>query len=336
MLSANAELSRRQLLVDALGGLGASAGAAAPPERRALIAITLDLEMCRNFPTWEQTHWDYEKGNLDGPTKRYTVDACRRVRARGGVIHCFAVGRVLEQENIDWLKEIAAAGHPVGNHTYDHVNVKATRPQDLQYRFQRAPWLIHGRTPREVITENIRMTTMALKERAGIENVGFRTPGGFADGIADRPDLQALLTDCGFRWTSSKYPSHPMTRAGTKPTDAVLAGIVEAQRDAQPFGYPSGLVEIPMSPPSDITAFRTGRWQLDDFLEAVRRAVIWAIANGAVFDFLAHPSCLVAIDPNFRAIDMICDLVHSSNGKARLVSLETIFRELGPTLNPRR
>ncbi|MFN0055855.1 MAG: polysaccharide deacetylase family protein [Planctomycetales bacterium] len=41
------------------------------------------------------------------------------------MIHFFCVGRVLEQPNVDWLKEIAAAGHPIGNHTYDHVAVLA-------------------------------------------------------------------------------------------------------------------------------------------------------------------------------------------------------------------
>ena len=40
------------------------------------------------------------------------------------------------------LKQLAAAGHPIGNHTYDHVNVKANRPEDTQYRFARAPWLV--------------------------------------------------------------------------------------------------------------------------------------------------------------------------------------------------
>ena len=43
---------------------------------RALVAITLDLEMSRNFPTWDDTHWDYEKGNLNDETKKYTLEAC--------------------------------------------------------------------------------------------------------------------------------------------------------------------------------------------------------------------------------------------------------------------
>src|SRR5207245_1618409 len=47
--------------------------AADPYAGKALIAITLDLEMSRNFPRWEDTHWDYEKGNLNEETKRYTV-----------------------------------------------------------------------------------------------------------------------------------------------------------------------------------------------------------------------------------------------------------------------
>src|SRR5437764_5193976 len=83
---------------------------------KALIAVTLDLEMSRNFPTWETTHWDYEKGNLNDDTKKYTAEACKRVKEAGGVLHCFVVGRVFEQESAEWLKEIAKAGHPLGNH----------------------------------------------------------------------------------------------------------------------------------------------------------------------------------------------------------------------------
>src|SRR5262249_3472891 len=150
-----------------------------------------------------------EKGNLNAETKQYAAEACRRLRARGGVCHCFAVGRVFEQENIDWLREVVRAGHPVGNHTYDHVNVKATRSEDVQFRFRRAPGLIEGRAPREVTRENIRLTSAALKSRLGVEPVGFRTPGGFANGLHDRPDVRQMLLGLGFPWVSSLYPAHP-------------------------------------------------------------------------------------------------------------------------------
>src|SRR5262245_1966146 len=310
--------------------LGASAAALAAPaeKKRALIAVTLDLEMSRNFPTWEQTHWDYDKGNLTDETKKYSVEAGRRVKAAGGVVHYFAVGRVFEQPRVDWLKELVRAGHPVGNHTYDHVNVKATRPEDLQFRFNRAPWLIDGKKPAEVIRENVRLTSAAVQTRLGIDPAGFRTPGGFADGLADRPDVQALLAELGFSWVSSKYPRHPLGEPGKEPTAAVLDGIVKAQADAQPSAYPKGLVEVPMSPISDISAFRSGRWKLEWFLKAVRLAVEWAIAERAVFDFLGHPSCLYVVDPEFRTVGLICELVRKAGDRAALVDLDTIARRV--------
>lgn len=291
---------------------------------KALIAITLDLEMSRNFPRWEDTHWDYEKGNLDDSAKKYTVGVCRRVKAAGGMVHLFAVGRLFEQADVGWLKDLARDGHPIGNHTYDHVNVLATKPEDIQFRFKRAPWLIEGRTPEQVIVENIKQTTAALKTRIGVDPSGFRTPGGFANGLADRADVRQWLRDLGFTWVSSKYPSHPMTDPFREPTGTVLDGIVAAQEKAQPFRYPDGLIEVPMSPVSDINAFRTGRWKLDWFLTAVRRAVEAVIDRRSAFDFLAHPSCLGVVDPAFRTVDLILDLVKRADGKAVVVGLDTL------------
>jgi hypothetical protein len=304
--------------------VAATRNCCAAADDRALIAITLDLEMSRNFPIWTDTHWDFEKGNLNDETKHYTVDACRRVKAAGGVIHCFAVGRVFEQESVDWLKAIIAAGHPVGNHTYDHVNVLATRPQDVQFRFQRAPWLIEGQAPADVIGNNIRLATAAMKARLGVDPVGFRTPGGFADGLRVRPDVREILRMQEFTWVSSLYPRHVTTAAGEEPTAAVYDAIVAAQAAAQPFVYPDGLVEVPMSPISDIGAFRNGRWRLEWFLKAIELGVAWAIEHRAVFDFLGHPSCLYVTDPDFRALELICELVRKAGTKAAIVGLDVL------------
>ena len=321
-------ITRRRLFAAGLGGAISLRAAQDDGGLRdkALIAITLDLEMSRNFPTRETTHWDYEKGNLNNESKRYTVEAARRIKACGGVLHSFAVGRVFEHDSVDWLKEIVAAGGSVGNHTYDHVNVTAEKREDIQFRFRRAPWLIEGRSIEEVLRDNIVACTLAMQNRLGMSPEGFRTPGGFADGLTARTDLQRMLLDLGFRWVSSKYPRHPIGEPGQEPGRSVYDAIAAAQAEAQPFVYPTGLVEIPMSPPSDINAFRTGRWKLDWFLEAVRRSVMWAIENRAVFDFLGHPSCLYVTDPEFRTIDLICDLVRTSGNRAALVDLSAIAR----------
>jgi peptidoglycan/xylan/chitin deacetylase (PgdA/CDA1 family) len=250
--------------------------------------------------------------------------AASRVKDRGGRIHFLAVGQTMEQEDVGWIRAIAEAGHPIGNHTYDHVNVKAKQPEEIQFRFRRAPWLIAGKEPAAVIAENIRMASAALKDRIGVDAAGFRTPGGFHDGLEDRPDVQELLLGLGFPWVSSRYPAHESGEPGKPPGEEVFASIVAAQAKAQPFAYPSGLIEVPMSPISDVTAFRSARWDIDAFLEATRRSVSWAIENRATFDFLAHPSCLVVADPKFRAIDLICELVRKAGDRATLADLGAI------------
>lgn len=294
----------------------------------ARIAITLDLEMSRNFPTWETTHWDYEKGNLDEATKRYAVQAAHRVHQLGGKIHYFAVGRALEQADVGWLKEIADMGHPIGNHTYDHINVQAARREDLQFRFQRAPWLLADRPLLDLIRENIELTSKAMRSRIGVDPKGFRTPGGFADGLRNQPEVRDLLKDLGYRWVSSLYPTHPNTQPMQQPSLEILDQIAQAQVHSQPFVYPDGLIEIPMSPISDIGAFRTGRWKLDWFLQSVEKSLRWAIDQRAVFDFLAHPSCLGVVDPEFRTIDLICRVVQESEGKAVVCDLNEIADNL--------
>lgn len=316
-------LSRRGFLAAAASGTAAALAGEpeARPHDQALIAVTLDLEMSAEYPKRGMTEWNYRKGDLDAATKQYAMEAAEIAKDRGGPIHFFALGQTLEQEDVGWLKDLAAAAHPVGNHTYDHVNLKATTPEAAQFRFQRAPWLVRGRTTAEVIEGNIENCTIALRSRAGIAPHGFRAPGGFSDGLADRPDLQAMLLRQGFTWVSSKYPQHETGMPGREPGDGVYADIVHALGDAQPFAYPSGLIEVPMSPISDVTAFRANGWQLDWFLKAIRLAVERAIDTGGVFDFLAHPSCLVVEDPSFEAIKLICDLVKAAGHRATIVDL---------------
>src|SRR5688572_19055962 len=130
-------ISRRSFLAGSVAAMawGAQAiRAAEPNQKKAQIAITLDLEMSREYPRRDIFEWDYEKGNLDDATKRYAVNAARVAKENGGLIHFFCVGRVLEQANVDWLKELATTGHPIGNHTYDHVYLLAKTPDELQFR----------------------------------------------------------------------------------------------------------------------------------------------------------------------------------------------------------
>lgn len=331
MLAQQARLTRRGFLAGtALATLGhpLSPARAEPKPGKASIALTLDLEMSRHYPRRGIFEWDFQKGNLDEATKQYALKAARIAHDRGAVIHFFCVGRVLEQPDVGWLKEIHQMGHPIGNHTYDHVNVLATRPEQTQFRFQRAPWLLRGRTAAQVIQENVALASLAMKQRLGITANGFRTPGGFYTGLNGREDLQKLLLKQGFTWVSSVYPRHLSGKPKVPPGPEIFTSIVDAQKKAQPFVYPTGLVEVPMSPISDVTAFRAHFWKLDQFLKAVRLGVEWAIQTGSVFDFLAHPSCLVVEDPGFETIKMVCDRVKQQKDRAEIVGLDRIARRV--------
>lgn len=310
--------------------IGAALGSATThleaQRRPALISITFDCEMSVHYPARGQTEWNYKKGDLDDAAKDYALGTARRVAAAGGKMHFFVVGRVFEQPSVTWLQEIMKLGHPVGNHTYDHVNVTATQIDQVQYRFQRAPWLASGKTPTQLIDENIRMCTAAMQERLGIRPNGFRTPGGFPEGLRGRPDLQNLLLSHGYTWISSMYPRHNLKPDTGAPQAGELDSILSQQERAQPFSYPSGLLEIPMTPPSDVSTMRTGRWQLADFRKGVELGLGWCIERGKVWDFLSHPSALGVADPNFEIIDMIIDTTKRAGDRAQLVGLDAVAR----------
>ncbi|MBI2480588.1 MAG: hypothetical protein HYV60_18770 [Planctomycetia bacterium] len=139
-----------------------------------------------------------------------------------------------------------------------------------------------------------------------------------------------MLQGLGYRWISSLYPPHPNTEPLQAPSRAIIDAIIAAQANAQPFTYSDGLIEIPMRPISDIGAFRTGRWKLEWFLTVIRESIEWAIAHRAVFDFLAHPSCMYVVDPEFKTIDLICELVSKHNDRATIVGLDTISQHVKP------
>ncbi len=309
--------------------------AVAADDDKALVAITLDLEMSMHYPKWGMTEWNYAKGNLNEATKQYIVEACRRVRAKGGVTHSFVVGQVFEQENVDWLKQILRDGHRLGNHTYDHVNVWSKKPSEIQWRFRRAPWLIHDKSVAEVIRENIRLTEMAMTARMGRKPVGFRTPGGSAGGLLDRPDLQTMFLDLGYTWVSS-MARHVAIRP-ENPGEADFRAVTEAQKSSQPFVYPTGLIEIPMSPIGDVAAFRrpSQKWRIGDFLKMLEKNLRGTIEHQTVFDLLTHPSIMCVEDPQFRAYDLVCDMVNASSGKAAVVGLDVIARRTKLRTTPR-
>ncbi|MBC8353584.1 MAG: hypothetical protein H8E66_16415 [Planctomycetes bacterium] len=110
------------------------------------------------------------------------------------------------------------------------------------------------------------------------------------------------------------------------PSAADIDAIVAVQQKTQPFVYPSGLVEVSGYPPTDVHAFRTSRWKLDDFLTVIEKNVQSAIKHRAMYKLALHPSIMYVEDPQFKTVNLICDLVNAAGGRAAIVDLGAFAR----------
>ena len=106
---------------------------------------------------------------MDDDSKHYVLRMHEVAHLYGVPLYFLClVGSSFEDPDIDYLKALVAAGHEVGNHTYTHLNVKATTVESLQAVYANAPWLANGRTPLQIIHDEVRATNAAIRERLGI------------------------------------------------------------------------------------------------------------------------------------------------------------------------
>ena len=137
-----------------------------------------------------------------------------------------------------------------------------------------------------------------------------------------------MLLEMGYTWVSSQY-TQPQDLKSSRPTKSNYAGIVRCVKASQPYVYPTGLLEIPLAPITDVNAFRSRRWRLEEFVESVRRSLQWAIEHGGVYDYCFHPSVMCIEDPGFQVVDMLCDEVRKAGKRAALVDLDTVAERAG-------
>ena len=190
-------------------------------EQPALVAITLDLEMSRNFPVWEATEWDYEKGNLNAETKRYTVEVCRRVKAEAAwYTRSPSVGSASNQTSsgCDRLPRTA----PRRQSHLRPCERQAMRLDGHQARFRRSRgW--PRRTPADLIAENIRLWTIALKDRCGSTWLVFALPAAMPTGWPIGPTCRKCFSRKGSVGRAASIPNTRSERLANRPTAEVLA-----------------------------------------------------------------------------------------------------------------
>ena len=278
------------------------------------VSLTFDIEMCTNFPYWTEV-WDHRKGAIDEHTKRHIGKLADVGKELGVRFQWFVVGAALEDNDLDYLRRLIAEGHPVGNHTYHHVNVRAQRFENLQVVYNSDPSKLQGAaTPFDVIANEVSVTSDLLEHRLGVRPKGFRTPGGFGNGIHDAPAVQELLREHGFAYCSSHYDL-PVPPEKGQPWEALREAVSESVRSLQPYRYPNGLPEIPMAGISDIHAYRIHDLDRGEFTRLLEHGVEVAANADLTFSVLLHPAVQASRDPHGETVKRVVERTMAMGGE---------------------
>lgn len=302
------------------------------------VQLSFDVEMVTNFPYWTD-FWNHRKGAIDEATKRYIGQMNSQCKKYGAKAHYFVVGSLFEDPDIGYLEQAVAAGHAVGNHTYTHVNIKAIDRERLSGIYHSCPWRASGREAQDIVRQEIQMTTAAIKHRLGVNPRGFRSPGGFPNGLQDAPAVQALLQEEGFWWASTHYNDSLDRKYRVPSFEAVpkveLAELNEAfnrsQHTLQPYRYESGLLELPLAGITDVVAWRGYRPDLNEWLSMLSQGVDFAHRHGLIFMLTTHPAVLAAVDPFCQTIDVVLRRALEKEGGVWLPDLEEVALHLQTT-----
>lgn len=283
-----------------------------PGGARFAVSLTYDVEQCTNFPYWSSV-WDHRKGALDGESWRYVARLADMAAAEGAPVQWFVLGSTLQEVDSE-IWELLSGGGAVGNHTFRHVNVRARDFDDLQIAYRTDPALRSGfAMPLDAIRSEIETTSEWIERRTGRRPAGFRTPGGFSEGLRDHPEVCEVLRAAGFHYVSSHY-RYPCT-ASPRPS---MGELEQAMRwslsHLQPYRYSDGLLEIPMMGISDIWAFRVLDLEREEWIRLLEVGIKHAAAEGLLFSILMHPPVLACRDPHAATLRRVLDKTISLGG----------------------
>ncbi|MFC5653252.1 polysaccharide deacetylase family protein [Paenibacillus solisilvae] len=308
-----------------------------PNGARFAVQLSFDLETVTNFPYWT-SFWNHRKGAIDQATKVYVEQIINaKCEKYGAKAHYFLVGSMFEDPDIDYLKKTVAAGHAVGNHTYTHVSIKAQEISELAGVFTSAPWRGAGRSAQDAVRQEIQMTTAAIKNCLGVEPKGFRSPGGFQNGLQDTEYVQKMLQEEGFWWVSTHYNDGLFAdhyRAGSVDSvykvdvSTMISAFNKSEQILQPYQYECGLLELPLAGITDVVAWRGYGTDLGDWLRMLSAGVDYAHEHGLIFNLTTHPAVLASIDPFGQTIDVIMRRAMEKEGGVWLPDLEEVALHL--------
>ncbi len=247
-------------------------------------------------PYVARERWDTLESRVDGNVRRL-LDLLERHDARATF---FTLGWVAERQP-QMVRAIAAAGHEVASHGYDHRRVTEQTPE--QFR------------------ESVRRTKALLEDLAGTPCLGFRAPS-YSIVTGTEWALDVLLEE-GYRYDSSLFP---VRRPGY--------GYAGGGRDPHWLDRPAGrLLEVP---PATLRRFGLN---LPAAGGAYFRLLPYGLVQAALHDaerrgvpgtFYVHPWEYDAEQPRFR-VSAFTRLRHYGGLERSWARLERLLGEFAFT-----
>jgi len=194
-----------------------------PDGVRCAIALTYDTDMAGGYAPDGTCH-----GRTMPALQEHMLRLCDTAEAFAVSLQFFQIGNGLEEDDLDYLREILRRGHLVDSHTYSHMPLIGDP---------------------DALRDELARTNRLFEQRLGRRSTALRGPGGYQRGLLDHPANQQVILDCGFRWVSCRYDA---TLQDHDPRYAV-----EAPARDLPYAYPTGLVEFPIQGYSDRVWFDT-------------------------------------------------------------------------------
>lgn len=184
-----------------------------PDGVRCVVALSYDLEMCAGYARDAVNH-----DRIIPAVQRYTLCLCDIAEKYGSQLHFFFVCNGLEEDDIDYLREIKHRGHVIDSHTYSHQDITRLTAAQLDDELSRSDRL--------------------LRERLEVTSTVLRGPFGYERGWESLPpENRRIILANGFRWLSGQC------NVGVYGKDWDYW--VRAPERDFPYVYPEGLIEIP-------------------------------------------------------------------------------------------
>ncbi len=194
-----------------------------PNDVRCAVAITYDTDMAGGYAPDDVCHGRTEPFLMD-----YVMRLCETAEDYGTRLHFFQIANGLElDEVVSHVKEVIRRGHAVDCHTYNHINLAHSSPQELN--------------------KDLNLANYLFEKRLGYRSAILRGPGGYRHGELKLENQKVILNN-GYKWVSGEFDYNLLEQRD-------YAYTVSAPSRNLSFRYPTGLIEIPIQGWTDRTWF---------------------------------------------------------------------------------